>query len=354
MSNTSNDTLMPADDRRRRGRIVPLILFLLALVYGGLAVPWALRAFGPAPDADEQAEAFSLAGPIAETIEAAQATTDTPDIDLYADLVSPLFADEDTLAYIRVWDPRGRLAFEVTRDLTVPRAGNAARLPALGIDAALEPLRAQVKDARWVETIGQLQALEQDQGDITALFDAMADPPTTAQRNHVLVVQDNTLKLTESLREIGLPVADAAADMQRVLDALTGPEPDAATARSASEDVESDLTLALTGKRARQDTVATLPAWLAKAEPGPHWPFLRGRRVVMPLFVPAATDELIAVSGYAEIVVFTRPLSAMLTLAAIPAILLLLAALLTALAGRPRGEKKKKFRPVYDDTGGEW
>jgi hypothetical protein len=96
--------------------------------------------------------------------------------------------------------------------------------------------------------------------------------------------------------------------------------------------------MVLVEHRVSFDTITALPPVLAKAESGAHWPFLRGRRAILPLFVPAVNDTAVTHAGYAEVGFYDRPLPAMLALAATPAAVLLLAALLTALLG---GRKRK-------------
>ncbi|HOF86841.1 MAG TPA: hypothetical protein PLZ36_01885 [Armatimonadota bacterium] len=346
MSSMSSATLTRARKprpARRTGR-APLVLILLALLYGAVALPWTARTFG-ALGSEEHDVAVVVAGPIAETVEAVLTESEETDLTLYGDLLVPLFDDWDALAYVRIWDPRLRLICELSRERTVPRAGPDGRLPDLGLDASAAAARDRLRETAWIQAVADLQGLLATQREITSLLDtAVAEGQTgPAVVNGSYVLQEDALKLTETLQRKGVPVGGVAREMRAVLDSMTGEGAEAvAAAQTAALRAEDGLAMALVEHRITLDTLPALPPALAQAEPGAHWPFLRGRRALLPVFTPAVSDLAIVHAGYVEVGFYDRPLPRMLLLAAAPAAVLLLAALIIALRHRPRRRREEE------------
>lgn len=337
MSSISNATLTRAG-KSCRWR-APLALVLLAMLYSAIALPWTWRAF-TARGAEEQENALGNAEAVAEVVES-EADGDGHDLAYYGKLCDSLFKDEDALAYFRFWDADLRLTCEVTRDLRAPCGGNGGRLPDLSLQAAMGPVQAQLKDEAWMETLVDLRVLADNQREITGQLGSAAQQSKTGLKaiSGAYVLQEDALHHVETLVKTHPALASVVTDMNTALDTMSGVnQQTVADARDASVQVEDDLSSALLRHRARVDATPALPPTLAKAEPGAHWPFLRGKRILIPLFIPASSDDTSALipAGYLEVGFYDRPVRDMLLLAATPAAVLVLLALALLLIGRPK------------------
>ncbi|OPZ85855.1 MAG: hypothetical protein BWY76_01220 [bacterium ADurb.Bin429] len=352
MSSMSSVTLTRERNPRpaRRPWLAPLVLVLLAILYGAVALWWTLTTFG-ARGSEEHDVAFVVAGPIAETVEAVLTESDETDLQLYGDLLVPMFDDWDSLAYVRIWDPRLRLTCELSRDLTVPRAGNGGRLPDLGLEASAAGMIERQQDSGWLQTITDLQGLLATQREVSMLLESAVDEGQSGRAvvSGTYTLQEDALKLAEILQRKSLPMESVLKAMRAVLDNMTGEGAEAvAAAWEAARRAENGLAMALVEHRITLDTLPALPASLANAEPGAHWPFLRGRRALLPVFTPVIGEVALAHAGYVEVGFYDRPLPRMLLLAVTPSIVLLLAALVIALVDRPR---KRREEDMDEDEG---
>lgn len=339
MSSISNDTLMRAG--KRRPRVAALVLLLLAAVYAAVALPWVQHAF--APRAEERENALANAEAVAETVEDILADRGAHDLQSYADLRKALFTGEDGLAYVRVWDEKAQLACEMARDLPQPRAGNGGRLPDLGFAHAAAAVAPRVTDARWVQTVTDLQEMMRMQAVITEKLDAglLTDDAKVVGKAELREYAQTALAMAQSVSDDGVALDDVIDNMRVVQAYLRDKQGKGLSeATDASMAVGDGLSAALGEFRARADATPMLPGALAAVEPGAHWPLLRARRVLIPIFVPTDENDLaVKLAGYVESGFYDRDPNAMRALAATPAGVLALIALALLATGGTRRRK---------------
>ncbi len=339
MSNISNATSTRAG--KVRSGLTALVLVIIALIYAGVALPWVHQVFA-APTPEEQSNALASTEAVAETVEEMVADAGGHDLQTYTDLREVLFADDDALAYVRVWDADAQLACEMARDLPQPRAGNGGRLPDLGVQGAVAALQPRLRDARWMQTVADLQDLLRTQQAITERLDTalLTDDARVEDKADVTDWQQAALEQAQSFGKDGVALDDVAEQMQVTCDFLTAKAGgDLSVATDASLEAENGISAALAEFRAHADATPALPAVLAAVEPGAHWPLLRARRILIPLVIPANTDLAVTHGGYVEVGFYDRDPQAMLALAAAPAVALVLFALVLLALGGKRTRK---------------
>lgn len=325
--------------RRNPWRAILVILLLLAAgAYLLQLAPPVMRQYR----ATQQDEELTWTGVVAEAVEGQLNDTPTPDAHTLASLITPSFAGNANLAFVRVWSPTEELLCEVTRDAPEqPRAGNDGSLPDLGVRERWTPLQERMARGEWVEPIVQMQALAAEQSELTATLEAARERggQQPAVVSHCAVLQRQVLALANVQAKEHPLLAASTREMNRVLVSLATQDDDALTqAADASGDAETGITQTLEAYRATTDTLASLPAPLVAAAPRPAWwvcwwPGLRGHRALVPLFRQDEQAEMVVPAGYAEVVCYDRQadLIAALAVHSLPALGLLLAALLTLL-----------------------
>ena len=319
---------MPEDDdppRRFPWRIVLCLLCLLgAALYTRQAVPPILDDY----QAELRGNALSWAGLLAEGVEQQFTDDVNADAPTLASAVTPVFDQESSLAYARIWDTAGHVRYSYAR--------GQSNLPEMGFAFARRRAEQQMAAPGARETVAHLQELLLDQGELTDTMQRAVDEGKGSGAHSGLYVREDDLaRLAGDMTEDHPLLKDAADEMHLVLDALTRNDATAlAEAAKASGDAESDLTLALEDFRAVIDEMPTLPDALQHAVPPPTawwqrlFPAVHLRRVLVPIYIPATNDVLVESMGTAEIGIYERPveLAARLASHCWPADILLLAA----------------------------
>ena len=346
MLNMCNAISTPCNETRRKisgWRIFGVLVLLIALLYSSWRV-YQRAVFAYLPQLS--AAKLVIACTIAEEVEDERAEGKPLDIALFHQVVSPLFQSEPSLAAVRLWTPYQQLTCEITRpDPQISRTSDDAVLPNLQAHEAMLTLRDRLADADWLDTVSQIQLLQNEQSDISdALSQAgpgeqkMLRVQLTDQQNAVLTAaqtQDSTQHL----------LGETVHHMNAVLDALTLDEGGVSTALDASHKVEDDLSAALGQYRSVVSATTALPKEFAALAPTPTsrvtrlLPMVSGQRVIMPLFIADANDQL-TTAGYAEEIFYLHPADALSTLGwkqyRLPASLLLLLLMLLCWPRRKR------------------
>ena len=330
--------------RRFPWRIILVLSCLLGAAYVcRYAAPPVLRDYR----ADRRYDTLLWGGTVAEEVEQQYDADAPPDADALAQSITPIFDQEPTLAYARIWDPAGHLRYVYSR--------TNAELPEMGIRGARARAKKLVTAPQTLEDIAHMQTLLHDQSELSDTMDAaLKAGRAVGSHNDLYIREDDIAQLTADLAARHPLLSDAVDSMHQALDGLTGNNADAlAGALHGATAAETDLTRALEDLRATTDVVKSLPPDLARYAPAPAtlwqrlWPAVRARRIVVPLFTPAVNEALVAPVGMAEIGIYDRPadLAALLAARCWPALLLLLLALITPFLPR-RKETPPPVEPV--------
>ncbi len=298
MSNTCSATSTRATEPRRRPW--RLLLALLLLVVGAADVYFDVLPAYHRYRADSFSAYLPSAGVIAEEVESRLADTDNDDPKLDEPILLVLGQDEQ-LAAARVWSQDGVELCVTTRD-NVPGA------PAPTPD--FDPLRARLKDAAWMDQAQHLQALAAAEGRVVDTLDI----PTADNRNDALVQQDSALQLANTLTGNHPALTPALTAMNAAMDKLSDDTPrDWAQAQQSARDAQATMSDVLETYRAQGDDVLPAPALAALAPAPASWlarlfPEVHTRRVLVPLFAPAATADGTGTGiGFAEALFYDRP-----------------------------------------------
>jgi len=344
MFSTFSAISMPANEHPRRPvswrLILSLILVLAAGGYLASRVPPVVRSYR----ANQRTEELTWAGVVAETLEQQIADDPAQLPQTCAAVLPPSFASNANLAYVRFWNITGRLDCEVTR-IAPAQPSATGQLPDLGMQRAWPPVRERLARVAWVEPITQMQAVLSAQSELTATLDDALEQGEVKDVLFTTVYarQYEVQKLTGLLAQENPALKPVSGQMDLVLDGLTRKDRQALTqAAETSADIETALSQALEHYRAITADIPAFPAILASRAPAPAtrwlgwWRTLRGRRVVVPLFTPDADLSRSSCAGIAEVAFYERPadLAAAIAGANLPAIGLLLAALLMLVVGR--------------------
>lgn len=319
-----------------------LVLILAAVLYvWGVILP-AARTYRTAQRPDD----LAFAGLAAEEIEARLNDEERDQPPDYADILTPFFTSDSTIAYLRLWNPRAQLTGEITRLAPGhPQLDGHGQLPDLGVRQALQPLFARAKHESWREPIILFQQLLNEQREVTTRVQAIVEGEQQrgiGARSGLYVLQDDALRLARTLAST-YPLGEAVQAMRAASAGITeGRAESLAAALTASEDAEAALTQTLETYRATTDTLFTLPSALGRLAPEPTaWParlcpLVGGRRVLIPLFTLRPGEGLSALAGAVEIVFYDHPAALAVPIGWrwIPLVLLLLGML--TLGMRPR------------------
>lgn len=322
MSNMSSASSTRKGKRPRRSAwraCVVLLLLLATVAYSVLLV----RRAAPRLDAARAADELPVAGIIAEALESDLTEGPLPDPDQLAPQITILFQNDARLAAVRVWDGSAQLICETTSQAPA-RASGEAVLPDLQAQAAINALAPRLADASWTDVVAQFQLLESEQRNLIAQMEkaveakgeAKADEDENipvAMRQDLYGKQDAILEVAQTLQQ-QLPILGTAIkDIDAVFSAITESDTTLEPARLAAVNVLSDFTDAFTRYRAVTNVTPALPkALTASAPTPPAWwnrmsSVVAGHRVLVPLFTPAETEQLVAPAGTVELIFFTRP-----------------------------------------------
>jgi len=331
-------------------------LLILALLLGAAynlytAAPPALRAYRAAQHPDD----LALAGAVADGVESILGEGPDDPARLLAALFPPLFAAEETLAYVRVWRDGGALLGEVTQaDPETFRA--TGTLPALDFPAALARARTRTASPEAEEAVTLMRQLIEEQAAVTGRMDDALRRGKAEGAHYTLFLQQETnLGLAESLQDKYPALRAAVQQMLAARELLTHTdEASLIRAKTCSLDAETALSLALEALRAGTDLLRRLPAPLPAAAPAGAWyddllPWVQGRRVTIPLFSHTGPDGVLVSAGAVEVVFYDRLADTVIAVGrhCLPALGLLLAAALL-LIPRPR---RKRYRPRHAAEG---
>jgi len=340
----SHSNFSPANSLPHRGGRAGVrgwrVLLFLILLAGSVLAAWhgarpTLREFRAAQRLNDD---LPYVGMIAENAEGLLGDEPDDPARTLGELLSPLFDAEESLAAVRIWDTRGSLVCEVSRDdPKQPRTRTAlADLPAPPPPGRLTEVRRDL--------IFQLQQIMDDQRELSDRMDAaLRAEKGGGQHIELCNQQDNILDLSEMLKPKLPSIEDAMGDMRAAREAMTHNESDYLyKALNFSQDAEADTSLALEDLRAVTDFPRPLPRRLASAA---DWLPLRARRVTAPLYAPTGDASIIAPAGVAEVIFYDRVAATAWTVARgmpavprrwLPPAILLFAALLTLVIRKRR------------------
>lgn len=328
----------PADDAPPRCIPWRIILCLVLLIGAILSCRQLVPAVLDDEQADRRGDALSWAGVVAEGIEQQYVDDANADATALAASITPVFDQEPTLAYARVWSTAGQLRYTFAR--------GQRELPEMGITPALQHAQAQVATRDAIETIAHLQELLLDQGELTDGMTRAVEAGTGAGTHGGLYVrQDDIMRLATDMTEEHPLLDDAITEMHTVLDNLTRNDaPSLAAAAKASGAAENALTLTLEDARAVIDEIPDVPETLRASLPSPTsgwrrvFPVVHLQRVLVPIFTPAVSETLVTPVGVVELGIAEYPaeLAARLATRCWPSALLLLGAVLVLIPWRRR------------------
>ncbi len=316
MSSTCSDTLMSAN-KRSPWRLVRVILGLMCLLaaagYGALLLPPLVR---QAADDQRQLD-LSLVAPSVEGVESLL-TVYEHDTRPLADAITPLFANDDSVAYVRLWSIDSQILCSLTRHTGgLPAENGTVLLGETGATLALARAK-ELSHATpdFSRQVGRAQELARQENEVSDQVGRLVDDGRTdaAARGGIYSLQKDALDLAEPLAADFPDLADAVGEMKDALDKLSMEDMDSLqAAQHAVESAAGDVSLVLEDFRAIPEDTITLPPVLMDQAPPPAnwggrvWTAVHGRRTVLPLFLPAANDDLVEPAGFVEVAFYARP-----------------------------------------------
>ncbi|MEI7832908.1 MAG: hypothetical protein WCJ56_06920 [bacterium] len=354
MSNMSNDTLTPTDERppqRRRRSPWRIVFAILSLAAGG----W--YAWHTAPvkmDAYEAARHNEIVNTISPMVEALEQEINPPALRSISELpqLTPAFFDaNDSVAYVRLWSTKRELMCEVTRQdsKTILTTG---KLPDLGAAVALRDAIDWTHDETWRKPIIDIRPIFMEQSSFTDTLSSIVASGKVQPNNKAnLYNQQMAIISAAELQINSYPEIRAAmAPMNNALN-IVGEKEDLSNIKLAADlsmTAETALSVALENKRMVFDETGPLPQALAgQAPPGgllaSVWQDVSARRVMAPVFGNAFEDNPIPTAVVVEIGSFSRPyeLWQSVVLACWPSLVALLVALLFLIWPRHKTKKEK-------------
>lgn len=299
-------------DGRFPWRAIGITLALVgAIAYGAWSANWAVKELS----AQKRADYLAVSGPVAEEVEQHLASGGD-DQSFYADVISPLFKSEDDLAAIRIWNSAGALTCELTKaDPRTVRAGQGGTLSEMNFHKTAKPLIAKLHNKSWTDPIMQMQLIANEQDTLAQRMGAFGKKNVNIHvREQFYTQQDYILQLTEDLNGKQQTLDQAIKDMNGILDLLTMDDdailPEAVT---KSDAVLDDISSVLAIYRTSFNTLSPLPHALAAAAPKDSsiwqriWPTIYAERVIVPIFVPDESEQLVSPAGFVEILFYDHP-----------------------------------------------
>ncbi len=354
MSNMSNDTLTPANERplqRRRRSPWRVVFAILSLAAGGW---YAMRTAPVKMDAYETARHDEIVNTISPMVEALEQEINPPVLNLVSELpqLTPAFFDKnDSVAYVRLWSTKRELMSEVSRQDSKTIL-TTAKLPDLGAADALRNAIEWTHDETWRRQIIDIRPIFTEQRDFTDTLSNIAETGKVLPNNKAnLYNQQLAIISAAELQVNSYQEISAAMEPMNKAMVIVGGQEDLGSIKQAvelSQTATNALSFALENKRLVFDKTGPLPVALAgQAPPGgllaSIWSDVHARRVMAPVFGNALGDNPIPTAVIVEIGSFSRPYEMWqsVVLACWPSLVALLAALLFLIWPRHKTKKEK-------------
>ncbi len=317
MSNMSNDTLTPADERPpiRRRRSPWRIFFALLCVAAGGWYAW--HTAPPAIDTYEAARRVEITNTVSPMVEALEQEINPPNlkpVSKLPQLTTAFFEANDTVAYVRLWNNKGEMLCEVSR-LDSKTILTTPQLPDLGARDAFRMAVDWTHDAEWRKPIIDLRPLLLGQNNLSDSLLATVDSKTITPNTRLdLYLQQQSIYDSVDKQVIFYPELQVATvPMNSILELLSGKE-DISNIQAAvdlSQTAETTLSLAVENRRLVFDETGALPQNLAGQAPAGGmlsaiWTVVNARRVMAPIFGNAFGENPIPTAAVVEIGSFSR------------------------------------------------
>lgn len=354
MSNMSNDTLTPADEYtpQRRRRSPWRIFFALLCVAAGGWYAW--HTAPPTIDSYEAARRVEVTNTVSPMVEALEQEISPPNLKPISELpqfTTSFFEENDTVAYVRLWNSKGEMLCEVSR-LDSKTVLTSPQLPSMGARDAFQLAVDWTHDADWRKPIIDLRPLLLGQSNLSDSLQATMNSKTITPNTRLdLYLQQQSIYDSVDKQVIFYPELQAATvPINSILELLSGKE-DIGNIKAAidlSQTAETALSLALENRRLVFDETVALPQNLARQAPAGGmlsaiWTEVNARRVMAPIFGVAFGENPIPTAAVVEIGSFSRPyeLWQSVALACWPSLIALLLAILFLVWPRHKTKKEK-------------